>query len=157
MFEFRVTKYNPAMRNAAGAYTRDEWTSICDIGRAFGDVVLTELEYRRAEDAYVTAAVAFLQEAGVRSLNVAGLENHAGITLSLHDGSALSLSEAGQVIRRLLREDFWCRLESKEAFVHVGYDYYMYIGVPKACPEAVNTARQNGLYPEPFQSPYHQS
>jgi hypothetical protein len=77
VFEFRVTKYDPAHRTRRGAYTRDEWTSVSDIGRAFSGVVLTEAEYRRVEDAYTTAGVAYLREAGLPSLAVAGLENHA--------------------------------------------------------------------------------
>ena len=45
MVEYRVTKYNPASRDASGAYVADGWTSVTDIGGAFGGVVLTENEY----------------------------------------------------------------------------------------------------------------
>ena len=87
VFEFRVTKYDPVHRDRSGAYTRDEWISVGDIGQAFNGVVLTEVEYQRIEDAYVAAAVAFLREAGVPSLVVAGLENHASIPLPFAEGS----------------------------------------------------------------------
>ena len=156
MFEFRVTKYDPAYRNAGSSYTRNEWTSVSDIGQRFDGVVLTEPEYQRVEDAYAATAVAFLQEAGVPSLAVAGLENHATVPLPFTEGSALGPTEVGWVVRRLLREEFWCRLESEGAFIHVGYDYYMYVGVPMACPDAVTLARQFGLFPEPFRSPYRE-
>ena len=156
MLEFRVTKYNPAHRNGQGAYERNEWTAASDIGQAFGGVVLTEPEYQRVEDAYITAAVAFLREAGIEALSVAGLENSAGLPLAIADGSSLRLVEVGEVLRRLLREEFWCRLECARAFVHVGYDYYMYIGVPVACSGAIALARQLGLFPESFQSPYRE-
>jgi hypothetical protein len=154
VFEFRVTKYDPAHRDRRGAYTRDEWISDGDIGRAFGGVVLTEAEYRRVEDAYVTAAVAFLREAGVEMLSVAGLENHAAVPLLFAEGSPLGLVEIGDVVRRMVRGEFWCRLEGAGAFVHVDYDYYMYVGVPVACPGAVALARRLGLFPESFLSPY---
>ncbi len=156
MFEFRVTKYDPAHRDRRGAYTRDEWTAASDIGSVFGGVVLTAAEYQPVEDAYATAAVAYLREAGVGSLSVAGLENHAGVPLPFAEGSALGLAEVGGVIRQLLRGEFWCRLEGAGAFVHVGYDYYMYVGVPVACPSAEALARRLGLFPEPFQSPYRE-
>lgn len=156
MLEFRVTKYDPDHRDRRGAYTRDEWTSVGDIGRAFAGVVLTEAEYRLVEDAYATAAVAFLREAGVQSLAVAGLENHAAVPLAFTDGSSLDLAEVGEVVRRVLQEEFWCRLEGAVAFVHVGYDYYMYVGVPVACPIAAALAGQLGLFVEPFRSPYHE-
>jgi hypothetical protein len=156
VFEFRVTKYDPAHRDRRGAYTRDEWTSFGDIGRAFGGVVLTEAEYRRVEDAYANAAAAFLREAGVPGLAVAGLENHAGVPLPFAESSLLGPAEAAEVVRRVLRDEFWCRLEGAGAFVHLGYDYYMYVGVPVACPGAVAQARQFGLFVEPFRSPYNE-
>jgi hypothetical protein len=156
LFEFRVTKYDPAYRDRHGAYTRDEWTSVSDIGQAFGGSVLTEAEYRRVEDAYATAAVAFLREAGVPSLAVAGLENHEAVPLPFAEGSALDLAEIDGVVRGVLREEFWCRLEGEGAFVHIGWDYYMYVGVPQECAGAVILARRFGLFVEPFRSPYRE-
>lgn len=154
MFEFRVTKYDPVYRDRHGAYSRDEWTSVRDIGRAFAGVILTKPEYQRVEDAYVETAVAFLREARVSTLTVAGLENHAAAPLSFADGSPLELAEVGDVMRRVLREEFWCRLEGAGAFVHIGYDFYMYIALPGPCPVAVALARKLGLFVEPFRSPY---
>jgi hypothetical protein len=154
VFEFRVTKYDPAYRDARDAYTRDEWTAVSDIGRDFAGVVLTEPEYQRVEDAYVAASLAFLREAGVLSLIVAGLENSARLPLPFSEGSVLSLSDAASVIRQVLREEFWCRLEEAGAFVHIGYDYHMYVGVTRPCPNAEGLARQLGLFVEPFRSPY---
>lgn len=155
MFEYRVTKYDPDLRDGV-AYLRDEWTSFSDIGQSFNGVVHTESEYQRVEDAYATAAVAFLREAGVVSLSVCGLENHNTIPLTIREGSALSLAQIGRVVRRILREHFWCRLEGVRAFVHIGWDYYMYIGVPVLCPGAISLARQLGLFPESFRSPYRE-
>ncbi len=157
MFEFRVTKYDPAYRDSTGVYGREEWIAMSDIGHFFAGKALAEAEYQRVEDAYVTAAVAFLREAGVPSLAVAGLENHAGVPLLFAEGSSLSPAEVGAVVRRLLRGEFWCQLEGGEAFVHVGYDYYMYVGVPCQCPGAVALARHLGLFVESFRSPYRES
>ncbi len=154
MFGFRVTKYDPALRDARGAYTRDEWTVVSDIGQSFGGVVLTEAEYRRVKDAYATAIVAFLREAEVPSLAVSGLENHAAVPLPFAEDSSLGLAEVGEVVRSMLREEFWCRLEAAGAFVHIGWDYYMYVGIPRPCPGAEGLARQLGLFVEPFRSPY---
>jgi hypothetical protein len=148
-----VTKYNPAYRRQ-GAYTRDDWTSVSDIGRAFDGVVLTKAEYKRVENAYVASTVAFLREAGVRFLTVVGLENHEKRPLPFSEDSVLDATEAADVVRRMLRNEFWCRLEGADSFIHVGYDYYMYVGVPVNCPHSVAMARQIGLFVEPFRSPY---
>jgi len=156
VFQFRVTKYDPAHRDDRGAHTRDEWTSFNDIGQTIGGVVLIEAEYQRVEDAHVTAALAFLREAGVPSLAVTGLENKVAVPLPFAEGSSLALAQVGDVLRRVMRGEFWCRLEAAEAFVHIGYDYYMYIGVPVACPDAAALARQIGLFVESFRSPYHE-
>ncbi len=155
MFEYRVTKYDPAHRDSRGTYTRDEWTAISDIGRAFAGVVLTADEYRRVEGAYAAAAGAFLRESDMPSLTVTGLENHAGARVAFAEGSALDLDEAEVAVRRMLRGEFWCRLEGAGAFLHVGYDYYLYVGVPQPCPGAEALARELGLFVEPFRSPYY--
>jgi hypothetical protein len=152
--EYRVTKYNPAFRDSAGAYIRDDWIVFKDIGKSFGGVILTREEYERVEDACVNAALAFLTEADLTSMTVEGLENHRGHQLSFQEGSILPLPQVGDVIRRVLREQFWCRLEGTGGFVHLGWDYYMYIGVPHECPAAQTQAIELGLYVERFCSPY---
>jgi hypothetical protein len=154
VFEYRITKYDPANRDSCGVYRREEWTSIKDIGRELDGQVLTEAEYRRVEEAYATIAVAFLREAGLSTLAVAGLENSAGRSLGFSNGTSLGLSEIADVVRRMLREEFWCRLEGDETFVHIGWDYYMYVGVPKLCDGATALANQLGLFVESFPSPY---
>jgi hypothetical protein len=45
-------------------------------------------------------------------------------------------------------------LEGGEGFIHFGWDYYMYIGVPHPCPTARVRAADLGLYIEEFASPY---
>lgn len=156
MNEYRVTKYNPALRNPSGAFTGDEWTSATDIGRSFSGVLLTREEYKRVERAYVTAALAFLAEAGLTSMRVEALENARGEPLTVREGTVLSLEQVGDVIGRVLREEFWCRLEGVGGFIHFGWDYYMYVGVPNPCPTAQARAVKLGLYVEEFRSPYNE-
>ena len=40
------------------------------------------------------------------------------------------------------------------AYVHFGYDYYMYIGLSVKCTDALAAVQQRGLFVEPFRSPY---
>lgn len=154
MIEYRVTKYNPALRDARGAYLVDEWTSVTDIGRSFGGVILTNDEYRRVEQSYVKSALAFVREGGVTLLRVEGFENNKAIELEFEEGSVLSVEQVGELIQQILREEFWCRFECQDGFVHFGWDYYMYIGVPHRCREAERLAQELGLYPEESASPY---
>jgi len=113
MIEYRVTKYNPALRDANGAYLADEWILFKQIGSAFGGVVLTEAEYLRVELAYINSATAFLQEGGLDSLTVEGIENPKRLTLEFGEGSVLSLERVGEVIRQMLRKSFGAGWKAK--------------------------------------------
>lgn len=87
-------------------------------------------------------------------MRVAGLENSQRHLLDFQNDSVLPLDRIGEIISRILREEFWCRLEGGESFIHFGWDYYMYIGVPHPCPTARARAAELGLYVEEFASPY---
>lgn len=105
------------------------------------------VEYQRVEDAYVEAPIEFLRETGVSSVAVMELENQ-GHTLDFDASTVLGLERAGEVLRRLLREYFWCRLEAPVGYVRVGWDYYMYVGVSQLCPRAHALAERLGLFVE---------
>jgi hypothetical protein len=154
--EYRVTKYNPAFRDSKGAYAKDEWTSFKDVGQSFAGIVLAREEYERTEQAYVSTALTFLREAGLTTLNIEGLENSQANRLAYQEATVLSIEQAADVITRVLREEFWCRLQNAHGFVHIGWDYYMYIGVPRLCPSAEARANELGLYVEEFASPYRE-
>lgn len=53
MKTYRITKYNPKNREKDGVYSKDEWTSISDIGKSFGDYKLTASDYLKVEDQYL--------------------------------------------------------------------------------------------------------
>ena len=48
-------------------------------------------------------------------------------------------------LRDVLREAFWCRFEAADAFIHVGWDYYMYVGVPDPALDAQQEAKTPGV------------
>ena len=154
MFEFRVTKYDPTLRGQDGAYLRDDWISVSDIEQSFEGKLLTSVEYQRIENAYVKSALAFLRESGEPALTVRGLEHHNSAPLSFSEGTAVAREHAEAIVRCVLREEFWCKLEAPDFFIHIGYDYYMYVGVAVDCPNARALAVSLGLFVEPFQSPY---
>jgi len=144
-FTWRVSRYDPALRDEHGSYTARTWTSIADVGAVFEGRELTLDEYQRVEDAYAAAFLAFADEAAVTQLQVRQLE-HGGN--GLRDRALLTLSEAAEVLRSMLREQVVCKLESPENdfFVHVGFDLYMYVGSARPCPNAVARARALGLH-----------
>ena len=155
MFEFRVTKYDPRFRATDGSYGRDEWTAVTDIGRTYGGVLVSREEYERTECAYSAAARAFLEEAAVQVVSIRGLEDPNSRYPQFSDGAVIPVEESDSLLALMLREELWCRLEAPDAFVHIGYDYYMYVGVPIPCPFAQRRAASLALFVEPFRSPYH--
>jgi hypothetical protein len=168
MNSWRITKYDPAFRDARGAYLKGEWTSVSDVGKSFNGVALTSEEYRKIEDAYVSTVLSFISEAGLDALTVTYLEAHRVSEARPEDlrdiafdpklvraGMSLSHEALDDVCRLVLREILWCKLESESGFyLHFGYDYYMYIGSPVPSEKAVAHGRQRGLFVEEMASPY---
>jgi hypothetical protein len=155
--QYRITKYNPALRDANGAFKGDDWMACSDVGRAFGGVVLTQAEYQRIEDAYAFAVDSLLRAAKVDSLQLRGLENRGNSNLPsfVKLGADLDIAQCAEFARIPLREQAWGMLMAPgRAYVHFGYDYYMYVGLPVLCVQAVAAVRQRGLFVEPFRSPY---
>lgn len=154
--QFRVTKCDPARRDHKGVFHGGEWTSISNVGDQFEGVTLSMAEYGRVEDAYVEAAQRFMMETGVALLTVRDLDNpsEAEARRFPPEGTTLDMKAFGRALRSVLREDSWCRFESPDGFVHVGYDYYMFVGTTRSCEGARNRARELGLFVEEHPSPW---
>lgn len=144
MYWWRVSRYDPAHRDARGAYVGETWTSISDVGKQFADRELTLGEYRRVEDAYVDAFAAFADDSGIDQVEVRALDAGDG----LREGELLSVDDAREVVRRMLREEVICKLEAPDdRFAwHVGLDLYAYIGSDAPSTRAVEITRASGLY-----------
>lgn len=157
MKQYRITKYDPSNRDAAGSYTKSEWTSFGDIGRSFDAGTLSKEDYLRVESAYIEAVHRFLFDDPERTLTAQGVENHLSKKFAPSEGEKVNKDSFESVCRSILREEFWCRLESEDSFVHFGYDYYMYIGTDEERSEAIEFAKSKGLFVERSPSPYLES
>ena len=149
MLEFRVTKYNPKNRNEAGSYLLDEWTCFSEVGES-----VSLEEYKKVEEAYLQSAIDFARIWSSGGFTISGLEDHNENT-QLVEGQQMTANDLPCVLRSILRNEFWCRLESLDGFIHVGHDYYMYMGVPKIDRGIIATVYERGLFVEDVTSPYH--
>jgi hypothetical protein len=154
MHQYRITKFDPAFRDTAGAYLRDEWTSFGDVGRSFGGITLSHTEYLRVESAYIEATTAFLLEDNAPNLRVIGLEIRADTPNAPPEGAWITAKAFASICRSVLRQEFWCKLEAGGRFVHFGWDYYMYVGVVSRCESSIGKAKALGLFVEEIDSPY---
>jgi hypothetical protein len=166
MGEFRISKYDPALRNSDGSFVGETWTSISDIGRVFQGELFTEEEYLATEEAYVAAIRSTMRACGIEELRVKDLEvlqegsdsvprsgNQVAPALVPVEGVTLSSQEVDAVVRLVLRECVWCRLVGDAGFfVHFGYDFYVYIGTGSA---DIRPPVSHTLFVEEFPSPYH--
>lgn len=157
MIQYRVTKYGPQYRDASGRFNRNEWIMYSQIGESFDEGVLTEPRYLAMESTYIDAAVSFLTESGIDSLAIVSLENASNYhcsDLAITESQLCSIREIESISRLILRQHIWCKLIWDTAFLHFGWDYYSYIGVPEACPNAIHAATKSGLFVQKFNSPH---
>lgn len=155
--QYRVTKYDPSFRDTNGAFLRGDWTSYSDIGRIYNGKLLSESQYLAIENAYLLSIEEFLREAGIEALQLRKLEHNARHELPqfIQPQALLSASQCVEFARIALHEISWGMLVAPgRAYVHFGYDYYMYLGLPTKCPKAIAAAHARGLFVERFRSPY---
>lgn len=158
VYQYRITKYSPEKRDKDGKYLGKEWTSFSEVGKTFDGKTFTLGEYYQIEDSYILAARSFLNEARIDKLTLTYLENayayqESGLTLQV--GKEYVLQDVERLFRLVLQEKIWGKFEWQDkAYVHFGWDYYMYLGVATPCPQSLNYTRENGLFVEPFASPY---
>jgi len=169
MTAFRITKYNPQNRNAAGHYLdKKEWTGVSEVGKLCGGRRLTVSEYLFTENAYVSAVNELLMLAKIDTLRVVESENYKNcfdylpqelVASSreykhlIQEGCLLHGQSIEVGVRSTLRGLLWCKLIGDHGFyVHFGYDYYMYVGFEGD--DLANWEPPQGMYCEEFASPY---
>lgn len=149
--QYRISKFNPLYR-VNEIYTKNEWTSMYDVGKSYDEKIFTFEEYLAVEKSYLNVIEKVLQKSNVKRVIIKQGEN---IYSKLNNSVLCSQEEVLLVARGCLREEFWCKLVSRNFFVHFGYDYYMYIGANIEEEHMSEIARENGLFSELIQqSPY---
>ena len=150
--EYRITKYNPINR-INGVYMADEWTSFSDIGKVFGDTILSQDAYLKTEQAYIDCCIELIEKAKISKLYIKQAEYY---TENVRFSSSISnTQEIRQVITACLREQCWLKLVAKDFFIHFGYDYYMYVGSVLSREVVAEIATKYGLFCEEHPSPHN--
>jgi hypothetical protein len=150
---YRITKYDPRLRDERGSFRGDDWIAFDQVGESFGGVELTLAEYVRTENAYCAAAAILMQCSGWPALRVRDLQtfmdDRQTIALTYDDGDVVPAIEALDLLRLMLRGFVEGRLDADSGeYVHVGFDYYMYVRAD-ADDDALSAIRALGLFPEP--------
>lgn len=85
---YRITKYDPAFRDN-GIYTRDEWTSISDVGKTYNGVPFSMDEYVKVESNYIACVKSIMRHLGVTTFAISALEVYRSGT-NIEDGGTVS-------------------------------------------------------------------
>lgn len=166
--DYSISKYRPQFYNSQSVYTRNEWTSISDIGKSFDDGVLTTNEYLETEQHYIDTAMELALQSGCTYLTVDYLEGKTKDIVQwaekhspdfnllrpankIRQGLKISVSDCADYLRLCLRECCYAEFSNYTHNFHIqfGYEYYMCIHTEllKSQVEAVTAA--NHLYLRP--------
>jgi len=128
---------------------------VSDIGGTFGGEILTLRHYLDVEGRHLLVVAEFLEEANVACTRARGLESY-GASWWPAEGQSLSRLETVDVVREMLRERGFCRLEGEaNVYIHIGFDYYVFVGGDVPCRRTMKAAAAAGLLIDTdFTSPY---
>lgn len=172
MLNYRISKYNPSNSHEDYYFYNDEWSSFQDVGEKMDSIVLTLDEYKKVETAYIDTIIDLMDSNGISNLTINEIEkNNQNIELKIEDelsadevenlfknlrnGLTIEKDTVKKVCRLILRGYLWCKLEYKKNFyLHFGYDYYMYVGIPNDGRDNMSEVRNRGLYINEMKSPY---
>lgn len=151
MKEYRISKYNPKNR-VNDKYSIYEWTSMSDIGKTFDTGLLSYIQYKKVELAYINCCIDIINQAGILELAVCNAEYY-----DKNIGFSKIVSRENdirEIIMCCLQEKCWVKLEAKNFFIHFGYDYYMYVGTNLPEPLIGDISHKYALFCEEIPSPY---
>ncbi|MCM3005800.1 hypothetical protein [Priestia koreensis] len=157
MKSYRVTKYKPSLRDHNGNYTDvEDWTSFSDIGENIHGELFTYDKYVITENKYIETIFYCMKDLNIESLIIKDLEIYQDEDelKNLTDNSVIDENHLESVIKLILREKIWAKLETDDLKIHFGYDYYMYIITKTTNSELLGEISSLGLYAEEFESPY---
>lgn len=168
---YRITKYDPALRDARGRYVPNHWTSVSDMGKPAYDPVLTLPAYLETEAAYINAIQEGIRQVGCQQLVVTKAEKYVtlaevktqlaslGLPLTREEeelfqsfavGLPLTASQVPAAARLILREALWGEIASEDGSLTIefGYDYYLYLTLPPLPRESIRRIETLGLFVE---------
>ena len=70
MYYYRVSKYNPKLRDSFGNYLADDWTSYSDIGKMYLGKKLTFEEYKKVELSYIKFVLFSMKKTNIKHLKM---------------------------------------------------------------------------------------
>ncbi len=150
--EYEIAKYNPLFYDNNGCYQKNEWTSMSDIGKIYGDFPFQVSEYINTENHYVNTIIKVLNKCNCGYLCITYKEfdlsyvvnriinsRHAEINklfidhlVYMNKCRRVHISRIELFIRLCLREMAYFEFSNvhRNVYITFGYDYYLTIICP---------------------------
>ena len=171
MNRYRISKYDPWLRDERGYFTGENWTSFSDIGKEYHGTVLTDLQYAAVEAKYIDAVTTVLRQNQIHTMIVGKLEKRsspatlkemlgrchlpfppsdAAFVSRIKEGARLDMAEIEKAVMLVLRDCFWCELLSESGAVKLefGYDFYVSLQSVTIDADTIASFRLKGIYME---------
>jgi len=173
MYKYRITKYNPSFRDDNGAYLKDDWISISEIGETFDAGELTLDEYKKTEDGYIKAIQLIMDYLSVPYLIITNVDIpdpsdeifqkrikkfrqfYTDEMLEYYsiakNNDKVNKEKVDFHCRFMLREDIYSNVHyPRKMKVFIAYDYLMGIHTSKSLEPIFPLLKETGLYIEDF-------
>jgi hypothetical protein len=157
--DYRISHYTELNK-------KTQWTSVSDVVEENNFEETFDL-YKNTEDKYINIFKKLLNKNNITKMNIYDLEkngnNAKGIYNKLFDrkylykiknGDEYSIKDIFEIIRLCLREIIWCKIVWEDIYIHIGYDYYTYIGGLEISDKIIKEELENGITIEEYRSPY---
>jgi len=168
MIIYRITKYNPIYRDKDGAYLKDEWTAISDIGKSYGEIKLTCIQYLKVEGRYLKALELILSKIDLNLITINEIEKYFykvnnSLVKNLYDENMKILfnklsdnycfttkEELMNAIKLILREHLWGKIVVKNSNfkIEFGNDLYVYLNSEELPKELIQSLTNIGVFVE---------
>ena len=159
MFRWRITKYDPQYRDKSGAYLKDEWIDYGEIGQTFEGKEFTLDDYLKTEEAYIQAALLFMEDLNVTSLRISRLISNSRTRkkvttddkIELVNNTYVNKERIVYIIKLVLRHKVGCKLITNDMYIDFGGSSYMYIGsTNRPSDSTIEKIKKLGLFVEEY-------
>jgi hypothetical protein len=156
-YEIRLSKYDPAKRDSTGAFSQDDWTMYQQIGAIVAGRRLTRRDYQRTEDRYIAAILEMIREVGISKvrINRVSAVNRGKVRSLPKKNDYVSLVQLERLSRWALKGELDVSFTlPRQFYLHFGFDYLVYIGLPRRPDVSISRLARKGLFVEEMRSPY---
>jgi hypothetical protein len=164
---YRITKYNQREISIIGDCLGNRWTSFSDLLKENNQNKAFDI-YKETEDKYIQIYNDILIQNNIGRMKIIELEYNSkedaneilindlssNLLEKIKNNTEYCMNDILDIIKLCLREIIWCKFIYENVYIHIGYDYYTYVGGINLNKELIQKYYNNGIIVEEYYSPY---